>query len=171
MSYYKGEHNKLSNVCNQVLNLIHIHPHLLNQDSQLFTVFTLAVDVKPVDVDLEDMSLHDTDNSELNASAVSNTTLPWLEAIDAEKVLNKEERKKRKVARKAKREAREKKKKKKEQQSLEDKKQRKEERKLKREARRKRRELGRRKKRRQPMHHKVTYEVVPKMEMMMSPTK
>ena len=124
--------------------------------------------MKPINIDLEDVELHDTDSSELSASIASNTTLPQLEAPDAEKALNDEERRKRKAARKAKREAREKKKK--EQQRLEDKKQRKEERKLKREARRKRRE-ARKKKRRQPMHHQVTYQVVPKMEMMVSPTK
>ena len=43
MPYYKGGHNKLAKVCNQVLNLIHIHPHLLSQDSQLFHAFTFAV--------------------------------------------------------------------------------------------------------------------------------
>ena len=31
--------------------------------------------VKPIDVDLKDVSLHDTDSSELSASTVSNTTL------------------------------------------------------------------------------------------------
>ena len=43
MMYYKGGHNKLAKVCNQMLNLIHIHPQLLSQDSQTFTVFTLTV--------------------------------------------------------------------------------------------------------------------------------
>ena len=43
MSYYKGGHNKLAKVCNQVLNLVHTHPHMLSHDSQLITVFTLAV--------------------------------------------------------------------------------------------------------------------------------
>ena len=43
MPYYKGEHNKLAKVCNQLLNLIHIHAHMLRQDSQLITIFTLAV--------------------------------------------------------------------------------------------------------------------------------
>ena len=43
MSYYKREHNKLVKVCNQVLNLIHIHPHLLSQDNHLFTVFTFVI--------------------------------------------------------------------------------------------------------------------------------
>ena len=43
MPYYKGEHNKLAKVCNQVLNLIHIHSQLLSQDSLTFTVFILAV--------------------------------------------------------------------------------------------------------------------------------
>ena len=64
-----------------------------------------------------------TNSSELSASTVSNTTLPHLEATDAERALNDDERRKRKEARKLKREAREKKKK--EQQWLEDKKQRK----------------------------------------------
>ena len=85
--------------------------------------------MKPIYVDPKDVNLHNTDSSELSASTASNTTLPLLEASNAEKALNDEERRKRKVARKAKREAREKKKK--EQQRLEDKKQRKEERKLK----------------------------------------
>ena len=57
--------------------------------------------MKPVDVD--------TDNSELTASTASNTTLPHLEATDAEKALNDNERRRRKEARKLKREAREKK--------------------------------------------------------------
>ena len=43
MPYYKGEHNKLVKVCNQVLNLIYTHPRMLSQDSQLIIVFTLAV--------------------------------------------------------------------------------------------------------------------------------
>ena len=71
--------------------------------------------VKWVDVDM--------DSSELSASIASNTTLPHLEAIDAEGALNENERRKRKEARKLKREAREKKK---EEHRLEDKKQRKE---------------------------------------------
>ena len=78
----------------------------------------------------------DTDNSELSASTSSNTTLPHLEATDAERALNVNEGRRRKEARKLKREAREKK----EEQWLEEKKQRKEERSLKREVRRKRRE-------------------------------
>ena len=85
--------------------------------------------VKPVDVD--------TDNNELSPSIASNTTLPHLEATDAERALNDNERRRRKEARKLKREAKERKK---EQQRLEDKKQRKEERKVIREARRRRRE-------------------------------
>ena len=43
MSYYKGGHNKLAKVCNQVLNLIDIHPHMLSEDNQLIIVFTLAI--------------------------------------------------------------------------------------------------------------------------------
>ena len=74
-------------------------------------------------------------------STASNTTLPHLEATDAERPLNENERRKRKEARKLKREAREKE----EERRLEDKKQRKEERKLKREARRKRREARKKK--------------------------
>ena len=107
----------------------------------------------------------DTDNSKLSASTASNTTLPHLEAIDVERALNDNEKRRRKETRKLKREAREK-----EEEWLEEKKQRKEERRLKREARRKRRE-ARKKKRRQQMHHQVTYQVVPKMKMMISPTK
>ena len=78
--------------------------------------------VKPMDVDSEDVGLHETDNSELSASTASNTTLPQLEMTDAKKAQHEEDRRKRKAARKAKREAREKK----EQQSLKDKNQRKE---------------------------------------------
>ena len=105
-----------------------------------------------------------TDNSELSTSIASNITLPHLEATDAKGALNVNERR-RKEERKLKREAREKKK----EQWLEEKKQRKEERRLKREATRKRRE-ARKKKIRQQVHHQV-YQVVPKMEMMMSHTK
>ena len=43
MPYYKGGHNKLAKVCNQVLNLIHIHPKLLSQDRHLSTDFNLAI--------------------------------------------------------------------------------------------------------------------------------
>ena len=43
MPYYKGEHNKLAKVCNQVLKLIHIHPHMLSQDSQLNFLLSLVV--------------------------------------------------------------------------------------------------------------------------------
>ena len=64
--------------------------------------------VKPINIDPEDFGLHDTDSSELSASIASNSTLPQLEATDAKKAQNEEERKKR-VARKEKREAREKK--------------------------------------------------------------
>ena len=49
-----------------------------------------------------------TDSSELSASTASNTTLPHLEATDAEAALNENERR-RKEERKLKREAREKK--------------------------------------------------------------
>ena len=80
--------------------------------------------MKQVDVDM--------DSSELSASTASNITLPHLEATDAKRALNENDRRRRKVARKLKREAREKKK---EAHRLEEKKQRKEERKLKREAR------------------------------------
>ena len=65
--------------------------------------------VKPINVDLEDVGLHDTDNSELRASTASNSTLTQLEATDANKAQNEEERRRR-AARKEKREAREKKK-------------------------------------------------------------
>ena len=67
--------------------------------------------VKPVDVDSERVDLHDTDSSELNVSTASNTMLPHLEATDAKRALNEDERRKRKEARKLEREAREKKKK------------------------------------------------------------
>ena len=81
--------------------------------------------MKPINVDLEDVGLHDTDSSELIASTASNSMLPQLEATDAEKAQNEEEKRRRRAARKEKREAREKKKK--EQQRLEEKKARKEE--------------------------------------------
>ena len=42
--------------------------------------------VKPVDVDPEQVEMHDTDSSELSASTTSNTTLPQLKATDAEKL-------------------------------------------------------------------------------------
>ena len=58
--------------------------------------------MKPVDVDM--------DSSELSTSTASNTTLPHLEATDAEGALNENERRRRKERRKLKREAREKKK-------------------------------------------------------------
>ena len=64
----------------------------------------------------------DTDNSELSAPIASNTMLPHLEATDAERAINDNERRRRKEVGKLKGEAREKKK---EQQRLEDKKQRK----------------------------------------------
>ena len=40
--------------------------------------------VKPIDVDLEVMGLHETDSSDLSDSIASNTMLPQLEATDAE---------------------------------------------------------------------------------------
>ena len=52
----------------------------------------------------------DMDSSELSASTASNTTLPHLEATDAERALDDNERRRKKEARKLKREAREKKK-------------------------------------------------------------
>ena len=48
--------------------------------------------VKPINVDSKDVGLHDTDNSELSASTTSNSMLPQLEATDAEKAQNEEER-------------------------------------------------------------------------------
>ena len=62
--------------------------------------------MKPVDVNPKQVDLHDTDNSELSMSTASNTTLPHLEATDAERALNDDERRKRKEVRKLKREAR-----------------------------------------------------------------
>ena len=47
--------------------------------------------VKPINVNLDDVGLHDTDSSELSASTASNSTLPQLEATDAEKAQNEEE--------------------------------------------------------------------------------
>ena len=66
--------------------------------------------MKPITVDPKDIGLHDTDSSELSASTTSNSTLPQLEATDAEKAQNEEERRRKRAARKEKREAREKKK-------------------------------------------------------------
>ena len=48
--------------------------------------------VKPINVDPEDVGLHDTDSSELSASTASNYTLPQLEATDPEQAQNEEER-------------------------------------------------------------------------------
>ena len=79
--------------------------------------------MKPINVDLEDIGLHDTDSSELSVSIASNSMLPQLEATDAKKAQNEEERRRRRTARKEKREAREKKRK--EQPRLEEKKARK----------------------------------------------
>ena len=50
--------------------------------------------VKPINVDPEEVGLHDTDSSELSASTASNSMLPQLEATDAKKAQNKEERRK-----------------------------------------------------------------------------
>jgi hypothetical protein len=83
-------------------------------------------DVKPVDIDPERVELPDTDSSELSASTTRNSTLPQLEATDAERAQNEEERR-RMASRKEKKEAREKKK---EQQRLDEKKARKETRRL-----------------------------------------
>jgi hypothetical protein len=52
--------------------------------------------MKPVDVDPKRIELHDTDSSKLSASTASNSTLPQLEATDAERAQNEEERKKKK---------------------------------------------------------------------------
>ena len=122
--------------------------------------------MKPINV--EDVGMHDTNSSELSASTASNSTLPQLEASDAKKAQNEEERRRR-VARKEKREAREKE----EEQRLEEKKARKDERRLKREARRKRREARKKKEQeaKASMHLQVSYLAAPKMVMMMSPTK
>ena len=75
-----------------------------------------------INVDPEEVGLHDTDSSELSAPTTSNSMLPQLEATNAEKAQNEEERRRR-AARKEKRKAREKKKK--EQQRFEEKKARK----------------------------------------------
>ena len=62
--------------------------------------------VKPINIDPKDVGLHDTDSSELSASTASNSTLPQLEATDAEKAQNEEERRRRRAARKEKQERR-----------------------------------------------------------------
>ena len=64
--------------------------------------------MKPINVDPEDVGLHDTDSSELSISIASNSTLPQLEATDAEKAQNEEERRRRRAARRKRREARKK---------------------------------------------------------------
>ena len=66
--------------------------------------------MKLVDVNPKRVDLHNTNSSELSVSTASNTMLPHLEATDAKRALNEDERRKRKEARKLKREAREKKK-------------------------------------------------------------
>ena len=63
--------------------------------------------VKPINVNPEDVGLHDTDSSELSASTANNSTLLQLEATDVENAQNKEERGRRRVARKEKRSKRE----------------------------------------------------------------
>ena len=62
--------------------------------------------MKPINVNPEDVGLHDTDSSELSASTASNSTLPQLEATDAKKAQNEEERRRRRAARKEKQERR-----------------------------------------------------------------
>ena len=62
--------------------------------------------VKPINVDPEDVGLHDTDSSELSASTTSNSMLPQLEATDANKAQNEEERRRKRAARKEKQERR-----------------------------------------------------------------
>ena len=52
--------------------------------------------VKPINIDPKDVGLHDIDNSELSASTTSNSMLPQLEATDAKKAQNEEERNKKK---------------------------------------------------------------------------
>ena len=42
--------------------------------------------VKPINIDPEDVGLHDTDSSELSTSTSSNSMLPQLEATDAKKL-------------------------------------------------------------------------------------
>ena len=127
--------------------------------------------MKPINVDPKDIGLHDTNSSELSASTTSNSTLPQLEATDAEKAQNEEERRRRRrrAARKEKREAREKKKK--EEQWLEEKKARKEDSREKLEEKEEKKERRRNKKQKPPMHLQVSYLATPKMVMMMSPTK
>ena len=53
--------------------------------------------VKPVDVHMKRVDLHDTDNSRQSVSTASNTTLLHLEATDAERALNEDERRERKL--------------------------------------------------------------------------
>jgi uncharacterized protein YjaG (DUF416 family) len=64
-----------------------------------------------MEISLELVGLHDTNSSELSVSTASVSTLPHLEATNAERVLNKEEKKMKREVRKLKRESREKKKK------------------------------------------------------------
>jgi hypothetical protein len=124
--------------------------------------------VKPVDINSERVELHDTDSSELSVSTASVSMLPHLEATDAERVLNEEEKKKGRETRKLKREAREKKK---EQQRLDEKKARKEARRLKREERDGKLERRKKKKPKFPTHRLVSSLATPKMVTTMSPIK
>ena len=47
--------------------------------------------MKPINIDPEDVGLHDTNSGELSSSTMSNSMLPQLEATDAEKAQNEEE--------------------------------------------------------------------------------
>jgi hypothetical protein len=49
--------------------------------------------LKPMEISLELVGLHDIDNSELSMSTTSVSMLPHLEATNAERVLNEEEKK------------------------------------------------------------------------------
>ena len=62
--------------------------------------------MKPINVYLEGVGLHDTNSSELSASTTSNSMLPRLEATDAKKAQNEEERRRKRAARKEKQERR-----------------------------------------------------------------
>jgi predicted GIY-YIG superfamily endonuclease len=59
--------------------------------------------VKPVDVDLERVELHNTDRNELSVSTASVSMLLHLEATDAERALNEEEKRSKKAQKRSKR--------------------------------------------------------------------
>jgi hypothetical protein len=62
--------------------------------------------VKPVDVDLERVELHNTDSYELSVSIASVSMLLHLEATNTERALNEEEKRSKKAQKRSKRKKR-----------------------------------------------------------------